>query len=293
MTYHLIWGCNPDLQLETAWIYYLLAPNVSAQSYLYHDNSFPEIMPGTYPILIESGILRLHRNLSAGMLFQHDQDRISRLSWLKEIGLFGVIHLSDEEGLDADSWYHLLPIGTQVWRNFFHERLVSAVISINTFPIGPRQLFIDNLHSQDTFLTSSKRSYPWSFMGTLWPSGSRMLATSLFLTTFPSGYHYGGKSFGQGLSLPDYRSILTNSSFALSPEGDRHLDTFRLWESLSCGSIPLVVDFNNSAHALLPAPHPIPVFKTWFEARDFVNLLLYDSTSLDLLQYRISKSTLR
>lgn len=32
------------------------------------------------------------------------------------------------------------------------------------------------------------------------------------------------------------------SAFAFCPEGDRHLDIFRLYESLQAGSIPVLVD---------------------------------------------------
>ena len=53
------------------------------------------------------------------------------------------------------------------------------------------------------------------------------------------------------VDFPIYRKHLLSSCFALAPEGDRHLDTFRLWESLACGCIPLIVDHNETANHLL------------------------------------------
>ena len=160
-----------------------------------------------------------------------------------------MVHLSDEEGLDGDDLYAQLPATCQIWRNFPHPRFRSDS-RVSSFPIGPRDLFLgkDDLMAG---IPSSKRPFPWAFMGTLWASGSRTVAVSHFLRSLPQGFFYGGKSFGMGLPLLQYRYRLMQSVFALAPEGDRHLDTFRLWESLCCGCIPLVVDHDSSAEALL------------------------------------------
>ena len=48
---------------------------------------------------------------------------------------------------------------------------------------------------------------------------------------------FGGRSFGQGVPLAEYRQTLGDSVFALCPEGDRHFDTFRLYESLADGML--------------------------------------------------------
>jgi hypothetical protein len=136
-------------------------------------------------------------------------------------------------------------------------------------------------------------------MGTIWSSGSRQFAVSTFLRSLPNGYYFGGNHFGQGLPLPQYRNILLNSVFALAPEGDRHLDTFRLWESLSCGCIPLVVDSCHIANILLPMKFPVPVFATWSESLDYVLSYQHNQMFLDNMQQRLAlwwltyKSSLR
>ena len=160
-----------------------------------------------------------------------------------------IFHLSDEEGYDGDWFYPNLSPNVFVWRNFPHKRFESNP-RIKSFPIGPRNIFITPYH--DSFhIPASQRKFPWGFMGTLWRSGSRTLAVSKFLRDLPDGIFYGGKRFGTGLPLPIYRKHLLSSCFALAPEGDRHLDTFRLWESLACGCIPLIVDHNETANHLL------------------------------------------
>ena len=54
---------------------------------------------------------------------------------------------------------------------------------------------------------------------------------------------FGGTSFSQGFLYLNIVGYFLNSHFAIAPEGDRHLDTFRLWEAFTCGCIPVVVDF--------------------------------------------------
>ena len=95
------------------------------------------------------------------------------------------------------------------------------------------------------------------------------------------------KWFWSRSPLTQYRSIQLDSSFSLT-EGDRHLDTFRLWESLSCGCIPLVNDHLNSASLLLPNGHPIPVFQSWDSALLYAKDLLRDPKRLDHTQMTIT-----
>ena len=96
-----------------------------------------------------------------------------------------VVHLSDEEGLDGDDLYAQLPATCQIWRNFPHPRFRSDS-RVSSFPIGPRDLFLgkDDLMAG---IPSSKRPFPWAFMGTLWASGSRTVAVSIFLRSLPPG----------------------------------------------------------------------------------------------------------
>ena len=194
--------------------------------------------------------------------------------------------MSDEEGNDGTSLYPEIPHSSVIYRNFPHLHLHTHHPHINSFPIGPRDLFLSD---NSTFVLSSNRTYPWSFMGTLWPTGSRKLAVSKFLTFLPNGFYHAASGFGQGLPLDQYRSIQLDSTFSLTPEGDRHLDTFRLWESLSCGCIPLVNDHLNSASLLLPNGHPIPVFQSWDSALLYAKDLLQEPKRLDHKQMIITR----
>lgn len=267
MSCRIVWGCDQSRQLEVGWVNFLLS-------------SVPQHMLPRH-ILVESGLLLLESSPSNNRLLKHCHDRMARLNLLQDQPLT-IIHLSDEDGRDGDSFYSLLPEDCIVWRNFHHPRFLDDC-RIRSFPIGPRREFLVESNEMSG-ICCSKRSIPWGFMGTLWSSGSRTLAVSLFLRSIPQGTFYGGKHFGVGIPLDVYRHRLQHTTFALAPEGDRHLDTFRLWESLCCGCIPLVVDYSECANYLFPLDYPGPIFSTWGAALKFAQKYLHDGPFLDKLQ---------
>ena len=124
-------------------------------------------------------------------------------------------------------------------------------------------------------------------MGTLWRTGNRTLAASLFLRALPQGQFYGGRHFGQGVPLSAYRLTLADSTFALCPEGDRHFDTFRLYESLQLGCLPLVVERQQQARTLLGPEFPLPIFSDWPAALQFVQHYLRHPEQMDEQQRRV------
>ena len=285
----LVFGCNPVRQFEISWIINLLGDSKVTCHEWWDASHKPPLIPNeTLVVLLESGLIRLERAPLKSRLFRHEQLRKDRINYLRlNSPSFDVIHISDEESFDANSFYSYLPQDSNIWRNFNYSELHSIHPRVFSFPIGPRDLFIQKATDPQIRRLSSQREFPWAFLGTLWPSGSRTLAVSHFLRLLPKGYYFGGQSFGSGLPLDQYRHYLLNSVFALSPEGDRHLDTFRLWESLSCGCIPLVVDFKEQARSLLPPSCPIPVFDSWNTACQFAINSLQNPKCIDNLQSNI------
>ena len=174
------------------------------------DRKLPPLGCGSPRILVESGLLFLERSISTDRVVALRQRRSERIQCLAGLGPFLLIHISDEEGIDGDQLYPMLPQGTRVWRNFPYPRFQCDRLSIRSFPIGPRMEFLD-VHP---FVPASSRHFPWAFMGTLWRSGQRLLATSLFLRALPQGLFFGGRHFGQGVPLAQYKQGLLDSVFA-------------------------------------------------------------------------------
>lgn len=278
----LVWGCDPNRQLEVGWLHALLGPLPSVEAW-----REPLRLPANRPVslvLVESGLMHLERAPDPERLRRQRQQRLERLSGLTGVAPLGLIHLSDEEGLDGDDLYPILPPHTVIWRNFAYSRLLGA----RAFPIGPRADFLTPELRSQALQPASQRCFPWAFMGTLWASGSRKLAASLFLRALPQGFFYGGSAFGRGLPVDRYRQHLLKSAFALCPEGDRHLDTFRLYESLQAGCIPVLVDQREMVSSLLGDLAPWPVFSTWSEALAWVQDLWRQPVQLDATQRAIA-----
>ena len=280
----LIWGCDAERQLEVDWLVELLSPLqpywIAANETLNPD----DLTEGRPRVLIETGLLLLERNASNERKQILQQQRVQRLDALSRKGPFTLIHISDEEGLDGDQLYGMLPEATTIWRNFPYERFDQASF-IHHFPIGPRKEFLE----LRTCKPASGRTTPWAFMGTLWRTGNRTLATSIFLREHPSGEFFGGQFFGRGLPIEQYRDRMQNSIFALCPEGDRHFDTFRLYESLQAGCIPLVVERDGQALRLLGPQFPIPIFENWKLASQFVANHLRRPDQLNAVQHQCQR----
>ena len=111
--------------------------------------------------LVESGLLRLHRNLPIKEIKKQHSERLKRFKHFATVRSLTLIHLSDEEGLDARSFYSSLPVNTTVCEIFSDFNFPN--ININYFPIGPRGPFINNLVRRD-FKSLILRQSP----GVLW-----------------------------------------------------------------------------------------------------------------------------
>ena len=280
----LFWGCDPRRQFEVAWLLELLEPLRISQFDASAGLEPKEVRRDQPRLLVESGLMRLEANPDRARLQQQHQLRQQRLAALAAAGSLVLVHLSDEEGLDGDLLYPLLPAGTRVWRNFVYSRFGRSD-GVETFPIGPRHEFL----GQQPHRAAADRTDPWAFMGTLWASGNRTLAVSTFLRALPAGQFHGGRHFGVGVPLELYRRRLLDSVFALCPEGDRHFDTFRLYESLQMGCLPLVVERHNQARALLGPAFPLPVFDSWAQALAFVQHQLPNPEGLNQLQHQVQR----
>jgi len=279
----LVWGCNPSAQIEFAWLTCLLGNMQHVQAWHSTETQLTVTPP---VVLVESGILFLERFPSEDRIKALRNARTHRINQLAKITNFGLIHLSDEQGFDGDQLYPELPQGTVVWRNFHYPRFQSSSF-INFFPIGPRVELLKVNSTINSLLSASKRQFPWVFMGTLWSSGTRTLAASLFLRALPKGFFFAGKRFGQGLEPSVYREHLLSSAFSLCPEGDRHFDTFRLYESLQAGCIPVIVDQRSMAIVLFGSNTVLPIFTSWPEALEWVQFLLANPEQLDRQQEKL------
>ena len=280
----LIWGCNWRSQYERDWLLDLLRPCLIDEYDWFNSQKTLKLHKHSNVILIESGIHLLQSKVNtediSELLFRRST-RIKSLSNLKKLSL---IHLSDEEGLDGRYLYKEINPSIRIWRTFYHEEF-SSYNNISNLPLGPTRISLSNL----PFVPSNKRKYIWNFIGTSWQNSDRERAISIFKSILcDRNYVFVGDKFGRGKKQNEYINILIDSVFTLCPGGNRHFETFRFYETLEMGSIPLVVNsqklFDNSS---IFQKAPIDSFDSWENAAKFAKYLIKDKSALEVLQLNL------
>jgi hypothetical protein len=144
------------------------------------------------------------------------------------------------------------------------------------------KLFCIPLGYTDKFARSRKpysfpfaqRRYKWSFAGNSFKTDRKQMLG--YLADVKPNYIYEYQGFMGELSLSgeEYWDILTQSMFVPCSLGNLNIDTYRLFEVLEAGSIPIIL----KSHAWQPydyyqnllGDHPLPAFSSWKEARLFL-----------------------
>jgi len=144
----------------------------------------------------------------------------------KAIKPFRVLHMSDE-GCDDPIEFYDLPLCTKVIRNYARTGLNEKV---SVLPLGWAKP-----NSVSPLPTFSERELVWGFHGADWNGGRKALLAPL-QSVLPNEC-----LFQDGFNRPsDYSTMLLKSKFVPVPRGN-HVETFRLYEALEHGSIPLYV----------------------------------------------------
>ena len=189
-------------------------------------------------------------------------------------------HISDEwyrERLDAYGCF------AHVFRNYFDTALMNRS-GITQLPLGPARC----QNPPQPRKPVSERCYVWSFAGNL-ASTRRSLVRHLS-SVKPNHIHVTGSRSQSTMRLGpgEYFGILGDSIFVPCPMGNVNLESFRLYEALDRGAIPIVerrpwLDYFSQ----LLGDHPLPSVNHWVEARALMQSLLSDKESLRRKQLEI------
>jgi hypothetical protein len=134
------------------------------------------------------------------------------------------------------------------------------------------------------------RQYVWSFTGEIKASRADMASAfdglqPNFMTSTASIYAGAGRK----LSKPEFDDVLDNTIFSPCPMGNAILETWRLYESLELGCIPIVETRASLDYfTYLFGRHPIPSFRSWWAARRYVERALTDKPFLREKQLQVS-----
>jgi hypothetical protein len=213
-----VWLVDPNIMFERDWLYDLCAIGGHTTVNQVYEKDMDLVYPG------------------AVVVFNHSVDyNTYLLKYESQKVPFVAIHLSDETLGDDVGFYHL-GMCKHIFRTYYHP-MVSKYPHVTTIGLGYKTGF-----TRIQVSTEYPRFYHWCFAGNL-HSASRLSQVVSYCPLFPYYLHttMDGFSSKDGLTVDKYKHMLLSSKFALCPQGQGNLDTFRFYEALEAGCIPVVL----------------------------------------------------
>ena len=188
-----------------------------------------------------------------------------------------LIHLGDEGGAEKkDLIYSLCE---HIWRTFSLP-MFKDFKNVTSIPIGYKS---DPLKEKINIL---KKNYKWSFLGTTHGS-SRYDLLDKHKKIKPNFINLTAEFSGKkSMNTDDYYKILNNSVFAPIPHGYFHPETYRLYEALEVGCIPIIENPFKFFDDFLPN-NPLPSVNSWEDSSIIIKKYLENKKELEVLGKKI------
>ena len=164
-----------------------------------------------------------------------------------------LFHLGDEAGmLDFSPVYKNC---NYVWRTFCSNKYFNNE-KIKCIPIGYKSGITDK--------SVQKRKYKWALIGTPHKSSRHDLLYQF--SHIKEFYTYKTQKFNvKPISVQEMNKILSSTDFIPCPNGFVHPETYRLYEALECGCIPIVENAYKYYDRLFPG-NPFIKIDKWKDA---------------------------
>jgi hypothetical protein len=169
-----------------------------------------------------------------------------------------LFHLGDESGS-----YDLSPVYKNcnyIWRTFCSNKYFKNN-KIKCIPIGCK--------SGVLIKHKNNKKYKWTFTGTPHKSSRHDLLFQLSEIK-PFFCHKTQKFNEKIISVDDMSEVLSSTEFIPCPNGFFHPETYRLYEALECGGIPIVENAYKYYERLFPN-NPFVKIDIWAEAKPIIN----------------------
>ena len=243
-----------DMLFEREWI-----PDI------FRDVAGEQVMDGEHRVVLDNSLL-----IDSGL---HDQPReYYRKFRGKNAWLFNISDEFYDGGYDR--YKNFRGVFRNHWTGIFNSRRVLQL------PLG----YSAGLSLNPVQIEASRRAYLWSFLGEARKS-SRPELTTAFLPLVPYFAHFTDRADSQPVGKGEYYRVLQDSVFVPCAMGNVHLESFRTYEALECGAIPIVerrIGFDYYTRLL--GEHPLPTFRSWDRAASFVEEIRNDPTAMDKMQ---------
>ena len=189
-----------------------------------------------------------------------------------------LIHLGDEGGAEKkDLVYSLCE---HIWRTFSLP-MFKNFKNVTSIPIGYK---CDPKKDKINIL---KRNYKWSFLGTTHGS-SRYDLLNKHKNIMPNFINLTENFSGKkSMDTNDYYKILNNSIFAPIPHGYFHPETYRLYEALEAGCIPIIENPFQFFDNFLPN-NPLLSVNSWEDSSTIIKKYLENKKDIEILRNKIN-----
>ena len=168
-----------------------------------------------------------------------------------------LFHLGDEFGFyDLSSVYNNC---NYIWRPFCQSKYFNNE-KVKCIPLGYK--------SGVVFKQKSNRKYKWAFTGTPHKSSRHDLLFQ-FSDIKPFFCHKTQKFDVKNISVDEMNEVLSSTEFIPCPYGFFHPETYRLYEALECGCIPIVENAYKYYDRLFPN-NPFIKIDKWKDAKAIV-----------------------
>ncbi len=168
-----------------------------------------------------------------------------------------LFHLGDESGA-----FNLNPIYSKcdfVWRTFCSNKYF-VNDKVKCLPIGYKSGIINK--------NNIIRKYKWAFTGTPHKSSRHDLLYQ-FSDIKPFFCHRTDTFDKKIISTQEMSEVLSSTNFIPCPNGFFHPETYRLYEALECGCIPIVEDSYKYYDRLFPN-NPFIKINKWIDAKNII-----------------------
>ena len=210
-------------------------------------------------------------------------DKLDEL--LKENKPAVLIHLSDENTND-DLHIYDHPAVKLVIRNYVRNDLMGNT-KIITIPLG----YVKNRSLKGNFKKLSDRSLVWSFAGSV-DKPTRIEMLQIFSLIEPNSMKLLSTwKQPKPEEADEYMKILAESKFIPCPMG-QNFETFRLYEALEAGCIPICIGDQEGRHDCynkLIGDKSILIVKDWTSAKAMIQQISNNTDALNQIQENLTK----
>ena len=168
-----------------------------------------------------------------------------------------LFHVGDEFG-----FYNLAPVYNvcnHIWRSFCSSKYFNNK-KVKCIPLGYK--------SGVAHKRKSNRKYKWAFTGTPHKSSRHDLLFQ-FSNIKPFFCHKTEKFDRKNISVNEMSEILSSTEFIPCPYGFFHPDSYRVYETLECGCIPIVENAYQYYDRLYPN-NPFIKIDKWQDAKSIM-----------------------